>query len=234
MFGTAAVAMTYKHARAVLGVSVLADQAEIRRAFHAAAKRVHPDRPGGGAEPFREVVEAYHRLRDRAAGERIFQPPAPLEPKAQPGILVISPLIALAGGEVEHLTADGRRLQVTLPAGVRAGDAVRAGTAELTVVVRGDGSVMVRGDDLWLSVRVEPALLAQGGRIAVDTPLGRRIVWITKKAGARGLVRLPAQGLPARGRHRQGHLFLRLAPQAGQADSAARVLLRRFAAAWAA
>jgi len=43
------------------------------------------------------------------------------------------------------------------------------------------------------------------------------------------------QGLPARGSHRQGHLFLRLAPaEAGQADSAARVLLRRFAAAWAA
>ena len=48
-------------------------------------------------------------------------------------------------------------------------------------------------------------------------------------------MRIVGQGLPARGSHRQGHLFLRLAAaEAGQADSAARVLLRRFAAAWAA
>ena len=54
-------------------------------------------------------------------------------------------------------------------------------------------------------------------------------------AGERKLVRLVGQGLPARGQHRRGHLFLRLAPaKAGQADSAARALLRRFAAAWAA
>ena len=69
----------------------------------------------------------------------------------------------------------------------------------------------------------------------METPLGRRIVWLTKKASERKLVRVVGQGLPARGRHRQGHLFLRLAPaKAGQADSAARTLLRRFAAAWAA
>ena len=77
-------------------------------------------------------------------------------------------------------------------------------------------------------------MLAEGGRIALDTPLGRRVVWITKKAGERGLVRLVGQGLPARGRHRQGHLFLRLAPQETKADTAARTLLRRFTAAWAA
>jgi curved DNA-binding protein len=42
------------------------------------------------------------------------------------------------------------------------------------------------------------------------------------------------QGLPARGGHAQGSLFIRLSPEAGRADSAARTLLRRFAAAWAA
>ncbi|HPA38825.1 MAG TPA: molecular chaperone DnaJ, partial [Phenylobacterium sp.] len=56
----------------------------------------------------------------------------------------------------------------------------------------------------------------------------------TEKAGARGLVRLPGQGLPARGRRREGHLFLRLTPQTRTTASAARTLLRRFAAAWAA
>ena len=60
------------------------------------------------------------------------------------------------------------------------------------------------------------------------------MVWVTKKAADRGLVRLVGQGLPARGRWREGHLFLRLAPVERKVDSAARTLLRRFTAAWAA
>ena len=48
------------------------------------------------------------------------------------------------------------------------------------------------------------------GRISLETPLGRRSVWIDKKAAERGLVRVEGDGLPARGRRQQGHLFLRL------------------------
>jgi len=61
------------------------------------------------------------------------------------------------------------------------------------------------------------------------------VIWVTKKAGERGLIRLEGQGLPARGRWREGHLFLRLTPLTdSKVDSAARTLLRRFTAAWAA
>jgi len=208
---------------------------ELRRAFREAAKRAHPDRSGGGAERFRQVVEAYHRLRavQPIAGERIIQPPAPYEPEAT--TVAVGPAVALRGGFAEHRFADGRRIRVRLPAGLRHGDTVRAGGAALTVVLVGSPDMLVRGDDIWLTAAVAPRLLEEGGRVALDTPLGRRIVWLTRKAGERKLVRLVGQGLPARGRHRQGHLFLRLAPApAGQADSAARALLRRFAAAWAA
>ncbi|MBO9560101.1 MAG: molecular chaperone DnaJ, partial [Caulobacter sp.] len=64
-------------------------------------------------------------------------------------------------------------------------------------------------------------------------------VWISTKAAARGLVRLPGQGLPARGPHRAGDLFLRLEALGegigGEGtESAARSQLKRFAAAWAA
>jgi len=233
MFGTAG-GISFKQAREVLGVSPMADDAELRRAYHAAAKRAHPDRPGGDAEAFRQVVGAYERLRIKPGADRFFQPPAPPRPVPKPGVLTIPPQVALAGGDVEHGAFDGRRLRITLPPGLRAGDAIRADGVELTIAVRGDRAVMVRGDDLWLTVWVDPMLLARGGRIAVDTPLGRRIVWITKKAGARGLVRLPGQGLPARGGRRQGHMFLRLSPRDAPADSPARTRLRQFAAAWAA
>ena len=85
-----------------------------------------------------------------------------------------------------------------------------------------------------VTVKVAPGLLKKGGRVSLDTPFGRRAVWIDRKAAERGLVRLEGQGLPARGARSRGHLFLRLAAAQGLADSAALALLRRFAAAWAA
>jgi curved DNA-binding protein len=232
--------MDIKRAREVLRLPIRHGPAELRRAFREAAKRAHPDRPGGDPELFRQVVEAFHVLQTaeaaRPRGRRIVQPPVVARPASAMGstTLSVSPLIAMAGGQVEHVLPDGRRIRLTLPAGLRAGDTVRAGGDRLVVAVRGDGGMLVRGDDLWINVTVDPRLLAEGGRVALDTPLGRRVVWITRKVGERGLVRLVGQGLPARGRRREGHLFLRLSPVAGKADSAARTLLRRFTAAWAA
>jgi len=224
--------ISLERAREVLGVGPLASGGEVRRAFREAAKRAHPDRIGGGGERFREVVAAYHRLQHPPV-ERGLAPPAPrVEP---PGVLAIGPLVALGGGSASHRLSDGRTIRVRLPAGLRSGDTVRAGGASLTVAITAEAAMLVRGDDLWLSVDVDPRTLVEGGRIALETPLGRRIVWVTRKAGERGLVRVVGQGLPARGSHRQGHLFVRLsARRGGQADSAARALLRRFAAAWAA
>jgi curved DNA-binding protein len=223
--------MTLTRARTVLGLDARATGAELRRAFREAAKQAHPDRAGGGGEPFREVVEAYHRLQ-QPAPTTIIQPPAVREPQ-DPG-LSIDPLMALRGGDVRHRTADGRTLKIALPAGLRSGDTVRAGGVALAVTVRGEAGMLVRGDDLWITAPVEPRTLAEGGRLSLATPLGRRILWVTKKAGERGLVRLAGQGLPARGPHAQGHLFIRLAARQGEAHSAARTLLRRFTAAWAA
>jgi curved DNA-binding protein len=233
--------MSVKEARAILGLKPLATQGELRRAFREAAKAAHPDRPGGDAERFRKVVDAHHLLQSlkpsASASSRLNQPPVAVSrPGAAtgPDTLSVPPLLAMTGGTLDHRLADGRRIRIALPAGLRTGDRLRTGGVEFEIAVRGDGQVMVRGDDLWITVAVEPHMLAEGGRIALDTPLGRRVVWITRKAGERGLVRLVGQGLPARGRHRQGHLFLRLAPQERKTDTAARTLLRRFTAAWAA
>lgn len=224
-----------KLARAVLGVAPGATPAELRRAFREAAKSAHPDRPGGDAERFRQVVEAYRLLSEPVPTGGIVQPPATVRKNAPDDrILPITPLLSLNGGVVLRDMDDGRSLKITLPAGLRSGDLLRAGADMFEIAVRGDAQIMVRGHDLWVTTPLHPHVLAQGGRVAVDTPLGRRVVWVTKKAGERGLVRLAGQGLPARGDHPQGHLFLRLTEQTRTTDTAARALRRRFAAAWAA
>jgi curved DNA-binding protein len=225
-------AITLSRARELLGVGPFATAGEVRRAFREAAKVAHPDRPGGGSERFREVVAAYQKLARAPIAERVVAAP-PTRPEP-PGVLAITPLVALQGGEIHPRLADGRTIRVRAPAGLRTGDTVRAAGASLTVAIISDPAMMVRGDDLWVSVGVDPRTLVEGGRVALETPVGRRIVWVTRKAGERGLVRVVGQGLPARGSHPQGHLFVRLAARRGDADSAARVLLRRFTAAWAA
>lgn len=225
--------MTLKMAREVLGVSSLSTPAEVRAAFREAAKRAHPD-AGGSDGAFRQVVDAYRRLRNPIVDDGLAPPPARRSQPAPDPRLTIAPITALLGGVAEHRLPDGRTIRITLPAGLRCGDKVRAGDAKLEVYVRAEGGVLVRGHDLWMTAHLSPATLKKGGRISLETPLGKRIVWITRKASERGLVRLEGQGLPARGRHPKGHLFIRLAQTAGATDSAAVSLLRRFAAAWAA
>ena len=225
--------LSRKRAREILGVGQAATAAELRRAFREQAKAAHPDRPGGDADRFRELVEAYRLLSEPP--DRIVQPPATVRyPTTEDRILPITPLLALNGGVVLHERAGARTLKINLPAGLRAGDLLRAGEAVFEIAIRGDRELMIRGHDVWLTAPLHPHVLAQGGRVAIDTPLGRRVIWITRKAAERGLLRLPGQGLPARGSHPQGHLFLRLTPQARGADSATQALRRRFAAAWAA
>jgi curved DNA-binding protein len=223
--------ISLKYAREVLGVSSEHTPGEVRLAFRAAAKRAHPD-SGGDEAAFRQVVEAYRRLQHPLEDHLVQAPPRP-RPTPDPD-LEISPRLALEGGDIDHTLPDGARIRITLPPGLRSGDRVRAGGTELCVYIRAQDGVLVRGDDIWITTKVSAATLKKGGRITLDTPIGRRSVWIDRKAAERGLARVEGQGLPARGARPRGHLFLRLTAQQGVADSAAMALLRRFAAAWAA
>src|SRR3569623_839752 len=108
--------MTPHEARAILGLPPLAGPHEVRAAFREAAKRAHPDRPGGDAARFRAVIEAHETLTAALA-----LPPPPLE-----DTLSITPLMALQGGAREIVLADGRRIRIALPAGLRDGERLRA------------------------------------------------------------------------------------------------------------
>jgi curved DNA-binding protein len=64
--------MTARSARARLGVGPGADERALRAAFREAAKRNHPDRPGGDPAAFREIMEAYRVLREDSAAPAPF------------------------------------------------------------------------------------------------------------------------------------------------------------------
>lgn len=227
-------ALTLAAARALLGVAADADERELRKAYREAAKRAHPDRPTGDAALFRDVLTAYRLLQEHPYKPAAFPPVvaqgAPISDRV---VLEIDIATALSGG-AEELAIDGRRLRLKLPAGLRAGDKVRVEGVTFEVRHRSQDGALVRGDDLWLTGKVDPRVLAEGGRVDADTPLGRRPAWISTKAAARGLVRLAGQGLPERAGHKAGDLFLRLEAAEASAESPARSLLKRFAAAWAA
>lgn len=227
-------ALTLSAARALLGVAADADERELRKAYREAAKRAHPDRPTGDAALFRDVLAAYRLLQDTPVVQHHYPPavaqPAPIADRV---FLEIDIATALSGGS-EELAIDGRRLRLKLPAGLREGDRVRVEGVCFEVRLRAQDGALVRGDDLWLTGRVDPRVLAEGGRVDAETPLGPRPAWISTKAAARGLVRLPGQGLPARAHHKAGDLFLRLEAAESRGESPARSLLKRFAAAWAA
>jgi curved DNA-binding protein len=222
--------MTLSEARTLLGVRPQASSSDLRRAFRKAAKDAHPDREGGSPDRFRRVMAAYRQL-EEASAEVVT--PRVSTAGVERGKLRISPLQAWNGGAVEHQMSDGRMMRIRLPVGLRNGDMVRAAGETLQIEIEARDGMVVRGDDLWITVPVAPRVLEEGGRIPVVTPIGRRILWVSRKAGERRLVRAPGLGLPARGRRPQGCLFVRLAPKAGPLDSAARNLLRRFTAVWA-
>ena len=60
------IALSPSEARAILGLGGRADASEVASAFRAAAKRFHPDRPGGEVRRFSLAVEAYRRLTETA------------------------------------------------------------------------------------------------------------------------------------------------------------------------
>jgi curved DNA-binding protein len=221
--------LTLPQARAILGLTSEASSQDVLAAFRASAKLAHPDRPGGDADRFRLVLEAYRLLQSTASLPAVIPDLYVFEAYVE-----ISPIVALQGGEADAVMEYGRRQRLRIPAGARHGDKLEFAGVRIQVRVSGDGAAQLRGSDLWVTAEVAAYVLDEGGRATLQTPLGERQVWISRTAAERRLIRLEGEGLPARGPHPQGSLFIRLAPDVGAPESPARAQLKKFAAAWAA
>jgi len=223
--------LSVERARAVLGLTPEAAPQDVIGAFRAAVKQSHPDLTGGDASKFREILGAYRLLQSLPHLPAVIAaaPAASLEAHVE-----IDPKTAIFGGEAEAVLADGARLRIRIPAGARHGERLTVGPDKVAVRISAGADMQVRGSDIWVTAEVAAFLLQDGGRATLQTPLGPKALWISGKVAERRLARLAGEGLPARGGHPQGSLFIRLAPDTGAPESPARAKLREFAAAWAA
>lgn len=218
--------LTEPEARAILGLAPEAGREMLAGAFRIAVKSTHPDRPGGDPDRFRMVLEAYRLL--QAA------PDPPIEAPPGAPFVDIALWVAIAGGEVELDLPSGRRVRVGVVAGVRDRETLEVDGETVTARIACGEAIEVRGSDIWVTARIPAALLAEGGRATVETPLGAKTLWISSKIAQRRVVRLPGLGLPARGAWAAGDLCIRLVPDDEASESAWRAQVKKFASDWAA
>jgi curved DNA-binding protein len=226
---------TLTEAFAVLGLQGPTDQAELVRAFRLAVKGARPDQPGGDEHRFRQVIAAYRQIQSQGISPVALPAPS-LRPPTLP-VVGLTPMQAVAGGEVT-VQLGPRTLNVHAPAGLRTGDHLRlkGGAADgsdlhLPVLVRPGDGLVVLGDDLHMRWGASTRLLSDGGRVEIETHAGLRSAWLTPGLQSPVRLRLRDLGLPARGKHPTGHLFVTLFPSE-DVPSAAEDLLARFTRVW--
>jgi curved DNA-binding protein len=226
---------TLTEAFAVLGLHGPADQAAVARAFRMAVKTARPDLPGGDDARFRRIIAAYRLIQSRGGGRAAIAGPRQ-RPAALP-VVGLTPHQALSGGPATVRLGE-RTLRVRAPAGMRTGEHLRlkgaspdGGDLYLPVLIRSAEGLTAVGDDLHMTWATPRRLLADGGRVEIDTHAGSRAAWVTPGLVDPVRLRLRGLGLPARGARAQGHLFVHLTP-AEDVLSAAEDLLARFTRVW--
>lgn len=225
-----------REAYALLGLTGPVEGDALTAAFRIAIKAARPEAAGGSEARFRRTIAAWRLIQRQAMPLALAAPAAPAAPPDALPVVAIGPRDALNGGSTE-VQLGARRLRVRVPAGLRTGEHLRLKAAGedgsdlyLPVLVRGADGLSAMGDDLYMTWPVTHRLLADGGRLEIETHAGPRSAWLV--AGHQPLrLRLKGLGLPARGSRPQGHLFVTLEPTE-DTPSAAEDLLIRFTRVW--
>ena len=222
--------MTREEALAVLGLDPGASAEACKTAFRNGLKAARPDRPGGDAERYRRVIEAYRLLEQTDA-----RPARALAtPGTAPEVEITIEEACLGGARVVPILAD-RAFYWRIEPGLRDGDLVREpspfGELVFRVRIAAEPQRQVMGGDLWITLGVDPWLLEDGGRLEASTPFGPRSVWVPRGLPADAMLRLKDCGLPARGGYPQGHALLKLFPDPVLAGSGLRAVFDRLSSA---
>ncbi|MDC7674934.1 DnaJ C-terminal domain-containing protein [Asticcacaulis machinosus] len=238
----------------ILGLCDPVSETDIKSAFRGRIKDVHPDLNPTSDALLRLMIVA----RDVLMGTQVPETTQPQYADIIP--LNITPHHAIHGGNIvcdvpvsldiieqdhtvqslNHL----RRLRISLPKGLRAGEILRFKNGHLSpcdttsqgallfcVEIALDENITISGNDILIDTEIEPCVLNSGGQISIDTPAGVQKITLKGPASSGSSLLLKGLGLPARGGFTAGDLYVRLSARDVPHQPAAE-LLNRFTARW--
>ncbi len=174
-----------------LGVTESASQKEIKEAYRQKAKELHPDSPGGNAEKFKEIGEAWDTLKDPSSRREYDNPQPQFNFRSEhfggfsqqfedifAGLrqrqqikryrVIISVLDAING---KKITMNGNDYEI--PPGVSSGNSFKINDSEqLVVIIQSDPEFQIQGYILHTSKDVPIIQCILGGKINVKTVCG--------------------------------------------------------------
>lgn len=128
---------------------------------------------------------------------------------------------SVTGARREMTVADGRALNVTIPAGIETGQTLRLksqgkpsrgggppGDALLEIIVRPSKIWTRDGNDIRMTVPVPLKTAVLGGQVQVNTPMGSIALKIPEGSNSGAVLRLRSKGVQVPGK--TGHLYARL------------------------
>ncbi|MEM7493050.1 MAG: J domain-containing protein [Pseudomonadota bacterium] len=128
---------------------------------------------------------------------------------------------AVLGAKRDMTMADGRRLTVSIPAGIETGKTLRLksqgqpsafggppGDALLEIVVRESSTWVREGADLRMSLGVPLQVMLLGGSVDAPTPSGQITLKVPPGSNTGSTLRLRGKGIQSM--PRPGHLYVRL------------------------
>ncbi|NLN75854.1 MAG: J domain-containing protein [Armatimonadetes bacterium] len=124
-------------------------------------------------------------------------------------------------GTKKPITLNGRKLDITIPKGVKNAQKIRlAGQGQDGQAGRGDLLIKInvrnhpvyerRDDDLYVEVSVDYLLAALGGEVQVPTLGGRVTMKVPESTSGGRVFRLPGQGMPKLKNEGRGNLFAKV------------------------
>lgn len=179
----------------------------------------------GGAEGFSDFFEMLFGTRGRGGGgghttHRRQQHHAPSKGRSIEAEMEVSLEDAFHGAK-KSFNFNGKKLEVTIPKGVKDGQKIRlagqgengaagAGDLLITTKVRSHPVYERQGDDLHVDVPVDYTVAGLGGEVQVPTLTGRVTMKVPPKTSGGRVFRLPGQGMPKLKESGRGNLYAKV------------------------
>jgi len=173
-----------------------------------------------GAEGFSDFFEMLFGQQRRGAAGAAHRRHAPTRGRNIEAEMEVSLEDAFHGTK-KSFTLAGRKIEVAIPKGVRAGQKIRlANQGEEGAAGRGDLLIKIkqrphpvyerRDDDLHVDVPVDYVTAALGGEVQVPTLTGRVTMKVPPRTSGGRVFRLPGQGMPKLKDGGRGNLYAKV------------------------